>query len=111
MKYNEVFSTRSSRLRLSMHAKKITTLELSEKSGIDKYVIAAFLEDRKTPSIDECKAMACVLKVLPDWLSCVDNNTRIDAALFYGREIIPKEEWDPVLEYADYIKNNYEKND
>ena len=111
MEYNKVFSTRSARLRLSMHAKKITTTELSRKSKIDKYVIAAFLEDRKTPSIDECKAMATVLKVLPSWLACIDNNTPLHVALFHGRKIVSKEEWDPVLEYADYIKDNYEKND
>ena len=109
MKYNEALHTIGSRLRLAMHAKNIYTNDLADATNIDPGNIAAYLDEREIPSLEQCKSMAEVLGVVPDWLACLDNSTPIHVALFKGRGKVPSEEWAPVKEYADFILKSYEK--
>ena len=109
IKYNKAFHTFASRLRLVMHARNISSDNLGATANVDPFRISAFLDHLATPSDNECARLAEALGVTYDWLACVDNTTPIHVALYRGRKKAPREEWEPVKQYADFILKKYEE--
>ena len=110
MKYNKAFRTFASRLRLVMHARKISSDNLGITANVNPLRISAFLDHLAAPSEDECVRLANALNVKYEWLACIDNTTPLHIALYQGRKKVSCEEWEPVKEYADFILKKYEEN-
>lgn len=99
----------AARLRVAMKKDGIDSEELANRTSIDSFKVAAYVDGAIAMTPTDAVALANALDVSVEWLMGKDSKMSLKVALHEGEKEFSKGQWKAILGYAEIIQREYEK--